>query len=98
MSKQIAERLVEKMYERHDEDNDGRLSKFEFTRTVNGITQAIRGEKCIRDDIETLFDLINLNGDSSISKDEFIILIEKIIDILQTQDKKLYKKLANIAS
>ena len=67
MSNRIAKELVDKMFERHDVDHDGRLNRFEVTETLNSITKAIRGEKCPRDELETIFDIIDVNGDQTIS-------------------------------
>ena len=72
------------MFQRYDDDHDGRLNRFEFTQTLNSITKAIRGEKCPKDELETIFYLIDVNGDQTISKSEFYILVQKIIDLMQS--------------
>ena len=68
MSNEIATKLVDKVFRTYDEDGDGRLNKFQFTKALNALTKAIRGEMCPRDDLESLFHLIDVNGDSTITK------------------------------
>ena len=67
--------IVDKMFKKYDTDSNERLSKFEFVSLVNDLSRSFGGEICPRDDLDTLFELIDTNGDRTISKKELSVLI-----------------------
>ena len=66
MSSEVASKIVEKMFKKYDSDNNQRLSRFEFTDMFNSLAKYFGNQPGTKDDLETIFDLIDVNGDKSI--------------------------------
>ena len=78
-------------------END-QLTKIEFTRIIQKVKTVVGGPLLKKDDLEALFDLLDENSDQKISKREFEILMEKIVEIVKEEDKNAYQKMISYGS
>ena len=69
------------------------LTKVEFTTIIQKLQRVIGGPLLKKDDLESLFDLMDENSDKKISKCEFEVLMSKIVEMVECQDKGAYSKI-----
>jgi len=54
--------ITEKIFSSFDKDRNGRFSRLEFPKVIRSLAEMIGGE-ITKDDIEDIFNLIDVNGD-----------------------------------
>jgi Ca2+-binding EF-hand superfamily protein len=97
MSSAYATRIVEKVFKEFDKDCNGRLSKVEFPKAINNLSRATGGSICSKDDLHAIFDLIDINGDNTISKKEMEILFCQILELLKKNGDPAYNKMVKFS-
>lgn len=75
--------LLEKMFRELDIDNNQRFSKQEFPKVIRILTGFIGGELPVEDDVFDLFNLLDVNGDNSLDKNECRSLFKTFFKILK---------------
>lgn len=55
--------LLEKIFSEFDTDKNERFSKAEFPRVIDALVQMVGGEGVASDDVEDIFNLLDVNGD-----------------------------------
>lgn len=55
--------LLEKIFKQFDTDKNQRFSKAEFPRAVKTVIDLVGGEEPSTDDIQDIFNLLDVNGD-----------------------------------
>ncbi len=73
------------MFREFDKNNNQCLSKFEFVNSINYLSRKVGGLICCRADLDSLFQIIDINGDQVISRKEYYILIRKFIKVLANE-------------
>lgn len=81
--------LLEKIFNEFDSDKNHRFTKSEFPKVLKSLINLVGGEEPSSDDVEDLFNLLDVNGDETIDRKEFTsqlstffkLLNEKHIDI-----------------
>ena len=80
-------KYVDEIFEEYDIDKSRYLSKMEFAPAINGILGKFGVDACCNEDIIDIFNLLDANGDETISKEEFTALIV-VIDLLIKKNGK----------
>lgn len=83
MSAEVANKIVNTMFREFDKNGSGRLSKFEFVDSINFLSRKVGGTICSRNDLDCIFQIIDANGDGTISRKEYMILIDKFLLVLK---------------
>lgn len=91
------QKLIEKIFREYDDNNNGRFSRTEFPKVIKLITDLIGAEYPTEDDVEDIFNLLDVNGDNTIDRKEleslfrmfFTVLEEKNIKITVSQDSDI---------
>jgi Ca2+-binding EF-hand superfamily protein len=60
---------------------------------LNYLSKIIGGSICRRSDLDYIFEIIDENGDEYISINEFLIFINKFIEVLKNEQHEGYEKL-----
>ena len=88
--------LLEKIFREFDQDKNHRFDKTEFPRVVKMVINLVGGDKPSPDDIEDLFNLLDVNGDETIDRNEFKSLLTTFFKVLEERqievrvDKETY--------
>lgn len=81
-----------KLFDKHDSNLDGRLSKFEFIEVINFLTKVTCTTFPKRIDIEDIFSCLDIDGDLTINKEEFRKLTSCISTLIEGSGVKLLFK------
>ena len=74
--------ITEKLFQTFDDDKNQRFTKSQFPKVMKSLTDLIGGEQPHIDDVEDLFNLLDVNGDETIDRNEFKSLIQTFFKIL----------------
>lgn len=78
--------LLEKIFSEFDQDKNNRFTKTEFPKVVKTLINLVGGEEPAEDDVEDIFNLLDINGDETIDRKEFRSLLETFFKVLQEKD------------
>lgn len=62
------QQLLEKIFNEFDQDKNHRFTKNEFPKVVKTLINLVGGEEPSADDIEDIFNLLDVNGDETIDR------------------------------
>ncbi len=79
-------KLLEKLFDKFDYDNNQRFTKGEFPEVVKTLVKFVEGETPTSDDIEDLFNLLDINGDETIDHKELMSLLTTFFKVLREKD------------
>lgn len=77
--------MLDKVFKEFDQDNNHRFTKMEFPKVVESIIDMVGGETPTSDDVEDLFNLLDVNGDETIDRQEFNSLLTTFFKILKEE-------------
>jgi len=63
--------FTEKIFAEFDKDKNNRFTKDEFTTVIKALIDLVGGEIPHIDDVEDIFNLLDVNGDETIDRQEF---------------------------
>ena len=75
--------LLEKIFNEFDQDKNHRFTKGEFPKVVKMLINLVGGEEPSVDDIEDIFNLLDVNGDETIDRKEFLLLLMTFFKVLE---------------
>jgi Ca2+-binding EF-hand superfamily protein len=78
--------LLEKIFNEFDHDKNHRFTKGEFPRVVKTLINLVGGEEPSTDDVEDIFNLLDVNGDETIDRKEFMSLLITFFRVLREKD------------
>ena len=78
--------LLQKLFDKYDEDNNQVFTKGEFPNVVKTLVKFVEGETPSTDDIEDLFNLLDVNGDENIDHKELMSLLTTFFKVLREKD------------
>lgn len=93
MANKISTNVTRKMLDESNCYGNDELTKAEFTTIIQKLQRVVDGPLLKKDDLESLFDLMDENSDKKISKYEFEVLMSKIVEMVEGQDKCAYGKI-----
>jgi Ca2+-binding EF-hand superfamily protein len=70
------------LFDQFDKDKNHRFTKNEFPRVLKALINMVGGEEPASDDIEDLFNLLDVNGDETIDRKEFTSLLTTFFRLL----------------
>jgi calmodulin len=79
-------KLMEEAFRKVDIDGSGFLERGEFEQVLVQIAKEIGVDNPTREEVDDILDEIDENGDNRISRDEFSDLIEKVFQMIGTED------------
>ncbi len=79
-------KLMEESFRKVDIDGNNKLDRGEFEQVLVQIAKEIGVDSPTRDEVDDILDLIDENGDGTVSKEEFVELIEKVFQMMQSED------------
>jgi Ca2+-binding EF-hand superfamily protein len=79
-------KLMEDSFAKVDVDGNGVLDHAEFEQVLVQIAKEIGVDSPTREEVDNILDLIDENGDGTISRDEFADLIEKVFQMLESEE------------
>lgn len=79
-------KLMEEAFRKVDIDGSGFLERGEFEQVLVQIAKEIGVDNPTRQEVDDILDEIDENGDNRISRDQFSDLIEKVFQMIGTQD------------
>lgn len=65
---EIANKIVANVFREFDDKNKGYLNRFQFVDSINFLSRKVGGMVCCRADLDSLFQIIDINGDQVISQ------------------------------
>lgn len=78
--------MVDKIFSQFDKDKNNFFTRTEFPRVVRSIINLVGGEEPTSDDVEDLFNLMDINGDENINKKEFTSFLSTFVKILKEEN------------
>lgn len=81
-----------KLFDKYDVNSDGRLSRFEFAEIIKYLTRVTGATFPKRPDIDDIFSYLDIDGDLTISKDEFRILTQSLQTLITDEGIRLLYK------
>lgn len=81
--------MLEKIFSEFDQDKNHRFTRSEFPKVVSSIINMVGGETPTFDDVEDLFNLLDVNGDETIDRKEFTSLLTTFFKILREENIKV---------
>lgn len=82
-------KMLEKIFSEFDQDKNHRFTRSEFPKVVSSIINMVGGETPTFDDVEDLFNLLDVNGDETIDRKEFTSLLTTFFKILREHHIKV---------
>lgn len=79
-------KVMEEAFRKVDIDGSGFLERGEFEQVLVQIAKEIGVDNPTREEVDDILDEIDENGDNRISRDEFSDLIEKVFQMIGTED------------
>ena len=74
-----ADEIVNSIFKRFDSDNNEVFSKPEWPRVVKDIFDLFGAPMPTQDDVDDLFNYLDLNGDERISRSELKVLVDRFL-------------------
>jgi Ca2+-binding EF-hand superfamily protein len=65
---EVANKIVGIVFREFDGKNKGHLSKTQFVDSINFLSRNVGGIVCCRPDLDSLFQIIDINGDQVICR------------------------------
>ena len=62
--------IIDKIFSQYDTDGDKMFSRGEFSKVIKSIMKLVQGDCPNEEDVMDLFNLIDINGDETVSKKE----------------------------
>lgn len=84
--------FLEKVFNKYDMNGDGRLTWFEFTKVIKFLTKIMGCTLPKKHDIEDIFTSVDIDGDKTISREEYETLTKSLIPIIEEIGIKLFYK------
>lgn len=81
-----------KLFDKYDNNSDGRLSKFEFADIIKYLTRVTGATFPKRPDIDDIFSYLDTDGDLTISREEFRHLTQSLHTLISSSGIRLYYK------
>lgn len=78
--------LLNKIFSEFDTDKNERFSKAEFPRVIDALVQMVGGEGVNEDDVEDIFNLLDVNGDETVDRKEFESILTVFFKILKEKE------------
>jgi Ca2+-binding EF-hand superfamily protein len=79
-------KIIEKVFREFDDNANGRFSRMEFPKVVKVITNLIGVDDATEDDVEDIFNLLDVNGDQSLDRKELESLFRVFFKMLEERD------------
>lgn len=79
-------KLMEDAFNKVDIDGNGYLDRGQFEQVLVQIAKQIGVDSPTREEVDDILDQIDENGDNRISRDEFTKLIEKVFQMMHSED------------
>ena len=79
-------KVMEEAFRKVDIDGSGFLERGEFEQVLVQIAKEIGVDNPTREEVDDILDEIDENGDNRISREEFSDLIEKVFQMIGTED------------
>lgn len=79
-------KLMEDAFNKVDIDGNGYLDRGEFEQVLVQIAKQIGVDSPTREEVDDILDEIDENGDNRISRDQFTKLIEKVFQMMHSED------------
>ena len=86
--------FLQKVFDKHDQDHNGRINKFEFTSILRVLTQLTGAAFPTSNDIDDIFVNLDSDGDQTLSYEEYKILIKSFTPLIEEQGIKIKLKQA----
>lgn len=74
--------LLDKLFNEFDSDKNHRFTKNEFPKVLKSLINMVGGDEPSSDDMEDLFNLLDVNGDETIDRREFSSLLTTFFKLL----------------
>lgn len=81
-----------KLFDKYDSNLDGRLSRFQFAEIIKYLTKITGATFPKRPDIEDIFTYLDVDGDLSITKEQFKKLTQSLQNLIDKSGIKLLYK------
>jgi Ca2+-binding EF-hand superfamily protein len=81
-NEQRANKMIEKIFREFDDNSNGRFSRMEFPKVVKVITSLIGVDDATEDDVEDIFNLLDVNGDQTLDRKELESLFKVFFKML----------------
>ena len=81
LKEQIIPQFATKLMQRFSGGYENKISRADFPSAINFVAKILHANVCSKDDLFTLFDLADKNGDQYISFNELMILLETIVKV-----------------
>ena len=94
LKEQIIPQFATKLMDKFSTGIKNKISRADFPNAINFIAKLIHAKVCSKDDLFTLFDIADQNGDQYISFNELLILLETLINVSSAEDRGAFKKIA----
>ncbi len=78
--------IEEKIFSEFDKDRNGMFTRREFPKIIKMITDLLGADIPTEDDVEDIFNLLDINGDETVDRVEFTSLIRTLFKVLEEQD------------
>ena len=86
--------FLQKVFDKHDQDHNGRINKFEFTSILKVLTQLTGAAFPTSTDIDDIFVNLDSDGDQTLSFEEYKILIKSFAPLIEERGIKIKLKQA----
>lgn len=74
--------VEEKIFSTFDQDRNGRFTRREFPKVMKMLTDLMGADTPTEDDVEDIFNLLDVNGDETIDRQEFLSLLKTLFKVL----------------
>jgi Ca2+-binding EF-hand superfamily protein len=78
--------IIEKVFREFDNNANGSFSRMEFPKVVKVLTGMMGVDDATQDDVEDIFNLLDVNGDETLNRKELESLFRVFFKMLEEQD------------
>ena len=78
--------LIEKIFSKFDDDKNHHFSRMEFPKVVKVLVGMVGAMEPTADDVDDLFNLIDINGDETLDRKELTSLLTMFFKVLREND------------
>lgn len=80
------QQIIEKVFREFDDNANGHFSKMEFPKVLKVLTSMMGVDDATEDDVEDIFNLLDVNGDEALNKKELESLFRVFFKMLEERD------------
>lgn len=81
-----------KLFSKYDLNSDGRLSRFQFLEIIKYLTKVTGATFPQRPDVDDIFSYLDIDGDLTISKEQFRLLTKSLQSLITQEGLHLLYK------